>query len=229
MGHSKTTRAAGRNPSQDEFHHELQGRARIPPNRAEDHVAQRPRDQRKEEQSTTDFALHRGHYGAPRGGRGLEGERRAIPFAGGGRAGLRHLHDRPRGARGELEPRRGAHYGVPGRGDRRKASFGFFPGGRRRARPAGRVVEGGDFQRSRRVRGLAGPQGWHAILDERHAGAAARQRRKPAGFCQGDARLHGANASRRVPAPNPGDVREAVRVVTGCPGRDRRGWAHHAG
>ena len=25
------------------------------------------------------------------------------------------------------------------------------------------------------------------------------------------------------------DVREAVRVVTGCPGRDRRGWAHHAG
>ena len=89
--------------------------------------------------------------------------------------GLRDLHARPDGQRRDLERGRRAHQGLRGRRDHRPALLAVLPARRTSApgkcetRARGRGARG-----PLRGRGLARPQGRHAVLGERRHHRAAR-------------------------------------------------------
>ena len=94
-------------------------------------------------------------------------KRGAIPAAGRRGQGLRHLSARPAGQHRLVECRGRAHQGVQGRRDHRSALLPLLPPGSHRPGLARPRTEGRQGRGPVRGRGLAGPQGRHAVLGQR--------------------------------------------------------------
>ena len=134
--------------------------------------------------------------GAQAAGGGAAAQRGALPSAGRGRAGLRHLHADPGRDGDELERRRAPHQGLRGARDRRQAFLALLPSRRHRRRQAVGRAGHGARARPRRGRGLAGAQGRHALLGARGRHRAARRGRPAARLRQGHAGPDAAAAVR---------------------------------